>query len=409
MIRLWVASLFAEVAEWMLQVALPVYIYQATGSASSTALTMAAGVLPMVLLSPVAGVLADRWDRQRVLWCVCLAQAAVVVPLLAGARDMPMIYLAMAAQSGLASLYEPTRNALLPALAGPGRITAANGMMGVNSSVSRLAGSSLGGLVLGLYGLGWVLAGYVAALVVAAVLLLPRFGVHTQPSSEPMFTAWLDGLAEFRREPRLRVVALTLVLCSLAQGMFLVLFVVFVTGPLRGGETEVGLLRGVQAIGGLAAGGLIATVARRLAPRSLLGGGGLVLGLLSLLIWNMPALTTTGGLYVVLFAVSGAPAVFLNAGLLSVLQTATTPHHTGRVMATAFGAMAAFQVAGMLTAGALAGTWSLTWLLDIQAALIITGGLIGFRQRLRLGRASRPEPTHGVLAATPVHVTDRTG
>jgi MFS family permease len=382
--RLWVASLFAEVAEWMLQVALPVFIYQATGSAGSTALAMAAGILPMLLLSPVAGLVADRLDRRRTLWCVCLAQAAVVVPLLAGARDMLLIYLIMAAQAGLAALFEPARSAMVPTLVGPSRVSAANGLMGVNSSVSRLAGSSLGGLILGLAGLGWVIAMYVTALVVAALLLLPRFAVSTTPVAAPresMLSAWMDGLNEFRREPHLRVAAATLVLCSLAQGMFLVLFVVFVTGPLRGGEAEVGVLRGVQAIGGLAAGGLIATVAHRFAPTTLLGGGALALGLMSMAVWNFPHLTTASGAYVVMFAAIGAPAVVFSSGLLTVLQTSAHPDRAGRVLATAFAVIAGFQAVGMLAAGLLVDVLGLDWLLNLQAGMIIATGVLVFTWR----------------------------
>jgi predicted MFS family arabinose efflux permease len=394
--RLWVASLFAEVAEWMLQIALPVFIYQATGSVSSTALTMAAGVLPIVLLSPVAGVVADRWDRRRTLWCVCLAQALVASPLLFGVRDMSVIYLVMAAQAGLASLFEPARNALLPVLVAPERITAANGMMGANSSVSRLLGSSLGGVVLGMAGLGWVIGGYLAALVVAAALLIPKFAVTVEPpGAQPAVAAWLDGLAEFRTDRRLRVIMVTLALCSVAQGMYLVLFVVFVTGPLAGGEAEVGLLRGIQAVGGLAAGILVATAARRSSPAWLLGGGALALGLSSMLTWNLQHLTTSMGVYIVLFAVLGAPGVFFTSGLFTVLQKTAAP---GRVVATAFAAMAAFQVVGMLATGLLARQWSLGWLLNLQATMIILGGLVamtGLRQRpgddrFRTGPASRP-------------------
>lgn len=159
--RLWAAGLFSEMAEWMLQVALPVWIYQTTGSAGSTALAIVAGLLPMVLFSPVAGVLADRWDRRRTLFGVCLAQALVALPLLtvSSARDQVVIYLVLVAQSVLATLFEPTRNALVPALVKAEQLTAANGLMGFNSSVARLGGSSVGGVVLGLGGLGWVVGG----------------------------------------------------------------------------------------------------------------------------------------------------------------------------------------------------------------------------------------------------------
>ncbi|HVV10663.1 MFS transporter [Amycolatopsis sp.] len=375
--RLWAAGLFAESAEWMLQVALPVFIYQATGSVTSTALTMVAGVLPVVLASPLAGMIADRYDRRVVLCAVCFVQALVSVPLLwtGGA----WIYFVMAAQSALASLFEPARNALVPALVGPEQVTAANGLMGMNSSVARLAGSSLGGVVLGFAGLGWVIGVYLSLLVVAALLLLPRFTVTTPPTGP---VRWLDGLTEIARSPRLRRTAAVAALTSVSQGMFLVLFVVFVTGPLGGGEAEVGVLRGVQAIGGFAAGVAVATVARRVAPGRLLGWGTVALGLVSALIWNTPYVTTASGVYIGLFVVVGAPAVVLASGLFSVIQQESA--RVGGVSAAFFAGMAAFQAAGMLAAGALA-VHGISALLDVQAAVHVLAGtvaLLGLRRRM---------------------------
>ncbi len=372
----------------MLQVALPVFVYQATGSASSAAVAMVTGVVPMVILSPVAGVLADRWDRRRLLWGVCIAQGLVAAPLLTIDGGAPtMIYLVMAAQSGLAALFEPTRNALVPALVSTDLLTAANGLMGFNSSVSRLIGSSLGGVILGFGGLSWVVGVYTIALLSATLLLLPRFDPATvqaiaMPEKQPMFRDWLDGLAEFRRQRTLRLTGVTLALAALAQGMFLVLFVVFVTGPLHGGEAEVGLLRGVQAVGGLAAGILIATLLRRAAPVAVMGGGALALGLASVVIWNLPHLTTVHWIYFVLFSALGAPAALNSTGAITVMQTAAAPNRTGRVLATTFAVIAGFQAIGMLAAGALVSAWKLGWLLNLQATLIIIAGLtalIGLR------------------------------
>lgn len=228
------------------------------------------------------------------------------------------------------------------------------------------------------------------ALVLAAALLMRRFPVAAgpveMPEREPMVRAWIDGLAEFRRERRLRVTGAALALALLGQGMFVVLFVVFVTGPLAGGEAEVGLLRGVQAIGGLAAGVLVATTLRRVAPEILFGGGALSLGLASVVTWNLPQITTNDWVYLGLFAAVGAPAVFCTSGALTVVQTSAAPDRVGRVLATTFAGMAGFQTAGTLAAGALAGMWGLGWLLNIQGALIIAAGvvaLVGLRRDVR--------------------------
>ncbi|GLW81872.1 MFS transporter [Actinokineospora globicatena] len=373
--RLWLASLFEEAAEWMAQVALPVYIYQSTGSAGSTALAMVAGLLPTVLLSPVTGVLVDRWDRRKVLLGVCVLQAAALVPLLVG-RGPALVIAVLVAQSAIASVFEPTRSAMLPSVVPAARLTAANALMGFNSSVARLAGSALGGIVLGAFGLQWVVVGAVAALAVAAILLVPAMpGTRVVVVRAAVLRQWLTGIAEFGRGP-LRTVGVTLVLVSLAQGMFLVLFVVFVTGPLGAGEAEVGLLRGVQAIGGLAAGVALATVVRQAHPGALLGWGGVVFAILSASIWNLPPVSTTIALYIGLFALIGAPAVVATTGSLTLLQSSVPADRTGRVMTTAFAGMAAFQALGMLITGALAPLLPLSVLLNTQAVLLLAAGIV---------------------------------
>ncbi len=380
--RLWIAAFFSETAEWMLQIALPVFVFQATGSAATTALSIVLGLVPAVLLSPVAGVLADRWNRRLVLCVVCAGQAFVALPLLFVASGGPVsvLYAVMAAQAGLASLFEPARNALVPELVASDELTGANGLMSVNSSVSRLVGGWAGGLLLGFGGLGWVVVAYLGVLVIAAVLLARPFRRVAAPVAagphEPMLRAWIDGLREIGRDGRLRLAGVVVVLTSLAQGMFLVLFVVFVLDILDGTEGDVGLLRGVQALGGLAAGFAVATIARKVAPAALLGWGGLALGLLSALVWNLPALTASLGVYLALFGLVGGPGVLAGSGLLSLVQTAVSPERAGRVLSTMFAGTAGFTALGALLTGALMDVLGPGVLFDLQAGLHVASALI---------------------------------
>ncbi|GAB2782154.1 MFS transporter [Amycolatopsis magusensis] len=389
--RLSAASLLSEVAEWILQVSLPLTMYRLTGSAASTAVMMIIGLVPAVVVSPIAGPLADRGNRHRVLCAVSLAQAAVAVPLLL-AEHVAVLYVVMAAQAGLAAISEPTRNALVPQLVGPERVTAANGLMSVNANVARLLGAWAGGVLLGLGGLGLTVGVYAAVLVLAGALFAPRFAAGLPGSGERphVLRQWVDGLAEIRRNPALRVTSVAVVLQSIAQGMFLVLFLVFVLESLRGDEADVGLLRGVQAVGGLAAGVLVATVARRVAPAKLFGWGALAMGVYSALIWNTAHLTTAMAVFVGLFAVAGGPGVFLGSGVLSVIQTVTPPELTGRVLSTAFAGIAAAQALGMQVAGALADRIDLEILLDVQASLFLPAGALVL---LRLARRRSPALT----------------
>ncbi|MEU3270418.1 MFS transporter [Saccharomonospora sp. NPDC006951] len=380
--RLWSAALFSEAGEWILQVALPLQVYALTGSAASTAATMVLGLLPAVVLSPAAGVLADRFDRRLVLLFACAGQCLAVLPLLALGANGPLtlFYVVMGAQAAVASVIEPARNALVPGLVGAADVTTANALIGLNATLARLAGAWLGGVLLATGGLPAVVVVYLVTTGCAVALLVAPFArtaVLTEPGERTgALRSWLDGLGEFVRDTRLRVTGVVIVLISCAQGMFLLLFVLFVTGPLGGGEAEVGLLRGVQAIGGLAAGAVLAVLGRRLVPGALFGWGVLAFALISFVIWNGPELTVALGVYVGLFILVGAPGVVLNTGMLSLLQTGSAPAMTGRVLSTAFAVGAAGNVAGMLAAGWLAGTAGLPALLNVQAGLLLVAGLL---------------------------------
>jgi hypothetical protein len=177
---------------------------------------------------------------------------------------------------------------------------------------------------------------------------------------------------------------------AVSQGMFLVLFVPFVLDVLGAGADGVGLLRGVQAIGGLAAGVGVAVLARRVAPASMYGWGALTFGVLSALTWNGPHVTTALGVYIGLFIVQGVPGVVASTGLLSTLQTAVPAAATGRLLSTAFAAIALGTAAGMLVAGAGVDTVGLPALFDVQAALYVLSGVFVLATRRASARADTP-------------------
>ncbi|MFL5880273.1 MAG: MFS transporter [Actinomycetota bacterium] len=155
---LWAGGLISETGDWFLLVGLPFWVLQETGSSLVTASVFLVGLLPGLVVGPLAGVLVDRWDRRRTLVAVSLAEAAFLLPLLAvdGRDRLWIVYLVIAVEATLAQLNDPARNALVPTLVPKDDLVGANALIGLNTNVARLAGSPLGGILVEVAGLpGW--------------------------------------------------------------------------------------------------------------------------------------------------------------------------------------------------------------------------------------------------------------
>jgi MFS family permease len=173
-------------------------------------------------------------------------------------------------------------------------------------------------------------------------------------------------------------------LLALTQGGFVVLFLLFVTRRIDGSETEVGILRGVAAIGTVAAGLFIGVVLKRIDPARLLTMSLMAGGVVALVIWNAAYVTTSIGVYVVLFVLMGVPGLGAMAGVSTLLQRYTEGRVLGRVMSTYFAVYGAMQALGMLIAGVFATGAALNVSLEIQGLLYLAAGLL----TLRLTRVS---------------------
>jgi MFS family permease len=388
---LWAGGLISETGDWFLLVGLPIWVLQITGSSLVTATVFLVGLLPGLVVGPLAGVLVDRWDRRRTLVAVSLGQAAFLLPLLAvhDRGDLWIVYAVMAVEATLGQLNDPARNALVPSLVGEEDLVGANALIGLNSNLARLVGSPLGGILVELSGLPGLVIGDAVSYLLGAALIGLVGARHPAPAATPgagaapvpaaargVLREWLDGLRVTLGDRELRWGLVVNGLAAVAQGIFTVLFVVFVTRALGGDGTDVGLLRGVQAIGGLLGGVVVVGMARRLRPGRLLGTSLLVFALIDLAIWNGPVLTTATWLYLGLFVAAGIPGVGVLTGLTALVQERTGDAYLGRVFATYLGSFNGLMALGMLLAGLLGDAVGVVTVLNGQAALYLLAGVV---------------------------------
>jgi MFS family permease len=364
--RLWLAGLISDSGDWLLLISLPILVFELTGSALHTSFAFLIELVPSVLLGPVAGLLADRWDRRRLLVGVAITQALALLPLLTvrDRQDLPMVYAVLAIEAVLFTLFGPAKNALLPTLVPADELVSANSLDGLSQNLGRLAGGPLGGLLLAVSGLGVIVAVDTVTFVIAAVLIasIPsRADARTPQEAQRVRGA-------FAARP-LRTALVIGVLGGLAQGLFLVLFVVWVARELGGGAAETGLLRGIQAVGAIAAGLALASARRMARSAVLVAAGAAAFGVVLVVLWNGPLVTTALPVYVALFIACGAPAMVMNVGLVSLIQEHAPDHARGRVFGV-FGAVVEGSTGlGILLAGVLGDRLGPMPLLNTQVAL----------------------------------------
>ncbi len=401
---LWAAGLISDTGDWLLLIALPIVVYQLTGSAVGTSAAFAAELLPGIALAPVGGRLADTIDRRAVMIVLSVVQAAALLPLLLvhDRHGLPIVYAVILAQSSLAALFDPAKNALLPALVDPRQLVSANSLVGLGTAVARLAGGPLGGLLLAAGSLRTIVIADAVSFGVAGLLIarLPR-----RPGAHPPGTRHdgerdgddvrlsAGGLRVVLRNRAAAAALLVALVAAIAQGIFLVLFIVFIARRLHGGAAEIGLLRGVQAVGAIAGGLLLVARGDRWRPITLAAVAAIALGLVELTIWNGPFVTGSEAVYLALFVCAGAPGVVMETAGISFLQQVTGDGERGRMFAAVGLVENTGQALGIAAAGVLAAPLGLMALLNAQGSLYLAAGALvvvlgGWRGRLALPTAA---------------------
>jgi MFS family permease len=355
-----------------------------------------------VAIGPFSGRLVDRWDLRRALICTNLLQAVALLPLLAVQPDrLWPAYLVAVSQSLLTGVNNPAVMTVVPQLVARDQLIAANAASSSMQAVARLVGSPLGGVVVQSAGLrGVIVADGVSFLAVAAATWFVRADTSvaarraaTAVNDSPIADAVADApiIGELRPRGR-RALLASLGLSGVAQGMFLVLFLSFVVDDLHGQGAEVGLLRGVQAVGGVVGAVVIARVASRLDPVRLYAAGLFGMAAFSAVIWNGPNVTRLFVVYLMLFIVVGVPGVATNVGSTSVVQQAVPRDRLGRFSGQVGAVIAGGTAIGSLIVGGLLGRVERWALFNFQCAMYVLASLCAATITGRGSRSVRSSP-----------------
>ena len=257
---------------WAQAVVLAVYVFDRTGSPTWLAALGAARWIPGLLLGSVGGVIADRYDRARVMVCSALASFVVTCAIAAlVAADGPVwVFLITGALSAATfAPYRPAAGALTPEVVSEKDIVAANSLFALLESVTVVIGPATGGLLL-LTGrpVTGVIVNAVSFLVAATIA--HRLQVHSRGGAEPggnVLKQWTTGVQTLIAH---RTAFMLVLFCALDSGIYGAATVIYapLSVHLGTGPNGYSYLLAGSAIGGVVAAGLAnrASASTRLAP-----------------------------------------------------------------------------------------------------------------------------------------------
>jgi MFS family permease len=373
--RLLAALAVSGVGDWLYNLALLALVYDRTHSVTWTAATTAARVLPMVLLGPFGGILADRYDRRRLMIAADVLRVITMVLLaLVAVAGLPVLWApVLAAISTAAStVYPPSVAATLPRLVTDGDLPAATAARSVIQSASVIAGPAAGALLLLL---GSPATAFLINAVTFAASGLILLGL---PAGALFAVADRDGnAAGVLRELRAGAAALRAngvasrligadIMCSLVYGAQTVLLLLL--GRRLGyGDAGYGYLLAGYGVGGLIGAGLAARLGFARRPRYAVAAVLLVVAVPSALLAVTPWLA---GALLLAVAV-GAGAVVVEV----VADTALARSLDEAVLARAYGLAFPASIGGIVVGSLIAAP--LVALVGLTGALAVVGGLVG--------------------------------
>lgn len=351
---LWFGGLVSAVGSWLLTIAIPAQVLQMTGSVRDAGLTLAAEYWPQLVLGPVAGVVADGWDRRRLMALASFASAAAVAMMLVGLGrgDYWVLYLALAAEAGAGVFYGPAVQARIPEVVGTGTLlSSASSLNATTAGVIRLLGGPLGGALFAVVGIRWLIGADVVSYLVAAgmVLMTTRLVARRTRAAMDVLADLAAGMRALRSSPAGRGLLAVQLAFFTANGALSAVLIPFGMQRL-GGSTQTGLLMAALGIGFLLGAPLLRIVLDRVQPRHALA---VSLGVTAV---GYPAMFTTTDLYVVLPAavILGLAGVITLSVPTTTVQRVTENAVLGRINSVFLSSAAAATLVGAITGPFLA-------------------------------------------------------
>jgi DHA3 family macrolide efflux protein-like MFS transporter len=381
---IWFGQVVSLLGSAMTAFAVTIWVYEGTGQATALALTGFFFLTPLLLLSPVAGALVDRYNRRLMMMVSDLASGATTLVLLAlystGYLEVWQLFLLNGINGAFQAFQWPAFSAAISLMVPKAQYGRANGLMELAGSASQIVAPVLAGALIGPIGLSGILVIDIFTFVFAVGTLL--FVHIPQPETTPagqeaegnLFTESIYGFRYIFQRPSLLGLQLVFMVGNFFSGIAFAVYAAMILARTSNDELVFGTVQSVAAVGAVVGGAVMAAWGgpkRRV--HGVLGGwilSGLFLSMAGVA-QSLPAWAAAGFLGFFLVPI-------INGSNQAIWQAKVAPDVQGRVFSTRrliawFVSPVATLIAGplvdlllepsMAEGGALAATWG--WLVGV--------------------------------------------
>ena len=331
--RFFIGQSVSLVGTWMQSVAQSWLVLQLTGSGTALGLVVAVQTLPVLLLAPYGGLLADRADKRRLLLATQSTLALLALAL--GVLDLTHLIrlwmvMLIAACLGVANAVDnPTRQAFVPEMVGPADLANAISLNSVMTNAARAIGPAFAGVLIVTAGVGGCFlinaASFLAILIALATMNTSR--LHPAPAAAHQRGQLLDGLRYVRRTPRLLTPLLMMALIGALAYEFQVVLPLLAKRTFHGNADAYGYLTSTFGVGAVVGGIVVASRRARGLRAVAIAAGAFGITLLA------AAAAPSFPLELLALACAGAASVAFMARGNTTLQLTAAEQMRGRVMA----------------------------------------------------------------------------
>lgn len=370
----------------VLRFALPLYLLRQSGSAAVFGAVNALAFLPMIVLSFLGGIVADRVNKRNIMVILDFFTALLALSILLLLGRVPLVALlavGMLLLYGINGAYQPAVQASIPALVPTGQVLTAGAVVNQIAALAGLLGPIAGGALFAALGLVPVLTISGLCFFLSAILELFITIPHQKRENARGIceTIKADTRESWQFVGKqcpmiLGVIVLAAMLNLVVSAMIMVGIPVLVVNTLGLSDQLLGVAQGSLALGGLCGGILTAVCGSRLRQRDcyllLVVSGLCVLGMAMPLLLGAKALTSYLTLILMSFLLMIGTTMF-SVRMMAIVQTQTPPELVGKVIALILSLSICAQPVGQAAYGLLFQRFadSTGWLLLLVAVLAV--------------------------------------